>query len=129
MSVYLDKPFAGGHGTLVFERNSRRILQRDAGRVEQRDLIVGAAMSVDLVHPAVEKVTLVLEGPGDEGLRQFGEFGPSFCDLGRRSARNRGDREEVHDACGFSIFSRTDQTSSGETAAGNALHHGGCERE
>jgi hypothetical protein len=40
--IFLDTD-AGGDGTLVFERNGRRILERNAGGVKQRDFILGAA--------------------------------------------------------------------------------------
>jgi hypothetical protein len=41
-------------------------------------------MSVDLMLPAAEKITLVLEGIGDDkNSREFVEFGSSFDDPGR----------------------------------------------
>ena len=49
-------------------------------------------MRLDLVHPAVEKVTLVLEGiGGDKNSDRFDEFGPTFDGLARpiRDGSNR----------------------------------------
>jgi hypothetical protein len=47
--------------------------------------------------PAAEKITLVLEGIGDDKIRIHSfEFGPTFVDLARPSPRNRGDRENYH---------------------------------
>jgi hypothetical protein len=47
-------------------------------------------MSVDLMLPAGEKITPVLEGIGDDKIRV------NSSSLARPSARNRGDREEGH---------------------------------
>jgi hypothetical protein len=48
------------------------------------------SMSVDLMLPAGEKITPVLEGIGDDKIRV------NSSSLARPSARNRGDREEGH---------------------------------
>jgi hypothetical protein len=51
-------------------------------------------MRLDLVHPAVEKVTLALEGIGaGKGSREFVEFGPPFGDFApTRASKSWGSR-------------------------------------
>ena len=54
-------------------------------------------MSVDLVHPAAEKITLVLEGIGGDKIRiDSTSLDQPLTVLPDQALENRGDRENRH---------------------------------
>jgi hypothetical protein len=80
-------------------------------------------MSVDLVHPAVEKVTLVFEGVGAGKIRvNSSSFDHPLTILDDQANRNRGDREEgADDALGLLAEPRSEWTGRGGLRTGDEV--------
>jgi hypothetical protein len=86
------------------------------------------SMSVDLVHPAVERVTLVLEGIGAGKVRvNSSSLDHPLVVLPRPRHRNRGDREEDHDgargALGLLARPRPDRDGRGGLRSDDQVTH------
>jgi hypothetical protein len=85
-------------------------------------------MRLDLVHPAVEKVTLALEGIGAGKVRvNSSSLDHPLVILSRPGPRNRGDREEGHDgvrgALGLLARPRPDRDGRGGLRSDDQATH------